>query len=110
MPKLDANEVLTAMLSAAEQAAKKRWPKVKSYCEPELKKIGAAIVSIEERRALGLISDNAARLELKICRSATEVVLEGLKGEAKLAAEAAINAALDAVREMVNRALGFALL
>lgn len=107
---LDLGALATTMLNAALGVLKKKTPDIVSYAEGEFKKIAQAIVTIEAMAAAGQITQEEAALHLKIQAGASRSVLLAVKGLGLLEAEAAINAALDAVKKTVNAALPFNLL
>ena len=106
---LDARQLAASMLSAALAVLKKKTPVIRAYAEGEFKKIAQAIVTIEALAAAGRITPEEAALHMQIQRGASRTVLMTAKGLGVLDAEAAINAALDAVRTAVNAALPFKL-
>lgn len=88
----------------------KKWPDIKEYGEAEAKKMAQALIMIEALVASGKINEEQAALHLEIQKNASRAVLLTIEGLGVLAAEAALNAALNAVKESVNTALGFVLL
>jgi hypothetical protein len=97
------------MLSAVKKALGKKWPKARDYAKVEVKKLGDTLVLIEQLYATGKITEEEARLHLQLQKNAARTVLLTLEGLGMLAAEAAINAALEVVRAPVNKVLGFEL-
>jgi len=88
----------------------KKWPDIKEYGEAEAKKMAQALIMIEALVASGKINEEQAALHLEIQKNASRAVLLTIEGLGVLAAEAALSAALNAVKESVNTALGFVLL
>lgn len=107
---IDFTVVGPKMLAAAKSILGKKWPKVKDYAELEFKKLADTLTMIEQLFLAGSISEDEARLQLEIQRNAARTVLLTLKGLGILAAEEAVNAALDVVKAPMNAALGFRLL
>ncbi len=107
---LDTTPLASAMLNAALAVLRERTPVIRAYAEGEFHKIAQAIVTIEALAAAGRITPEEARLHLEIQRGASRTVLMTVQGLGLLDAEAAINAALGAVRDAVNAALRFELL
>ena len=99
-----------AMLGAAKGVLKKKWPEVKDYAESEYKKLAETLQLIEKLTLAGTITPEEALLQLQIQRNAARTVLLTIEGLGVLAAEQAINAALNAVKPVVNGAIGFALI
>ena len=107
---IDANMLLTQMVSAASVAFKDKWPGVKDYAQSELNKIAQDIAFIEVQVLAGKMSPAQAKLQLHLQTNASKIVLLAAQGMTILAVEAAINAALSVVKDTVNKALGFVIL
>lgn len=107
---VDVAELTKLMIGAARGKLKKQWPVIRQYTEAEARKTAETIAMIEKLRLAGQISPNEARLLLDMQRNSAKAVLLTVEGLGLLAAEAAINAAIGAVRSTVNKAVGFALL
>jgi len=107
---LDVTELAKSMLQASRGKLKKHWPTIKEYAAAEAKKTAETLAMIERLRNAGQISPMEARLLLDMQRNSAKAVLLTVQGLGLLAAEGAINAAVNAVRGPVNKALGFELL
>ena len=108
---IDVGTLVTTMLQAAsETVTKKQWTGMLDYVEEAFKKIAGDIAFIEAQRVAGAMTAEQAKLHLDVQKNAARTVLLTLEGIGLLAAEAAINAALGAVKKTVNAALGFALI
>lgn len=107
---IDFNQLLGDMSNAAASVLKAKWPEVKSYAEAEFRKIGHTIELIAREFAAGEITEEQATLLLDMQKGASRSVMITVEGMAVVAAEQAINAAFDAVRQSVNTAIGFALI
>jgi inorganic pyrophosphatase/exopolyphosphatase len=107
---LNIQDLLGPMLDAAKIVVGKQWPNVQNYTETEMKKIGEKILEIEKMKLEGTTTDERAKLLLNIQVNASKTVLLAVKGITKIMAEQAINAALGAIRDVVNKAIGFSLL
>ncbi len=102
---------LTQDMAAAFQGVfVKKWPEIKEYAETEAKKMAQSLVMIEVLSISGKINAAQAALHLEIQKNATRMVFLTLEGLGILTAEAAMNAALNVVKESVNTALGFSLI
>lgn len=107
MPDLpDVTELAETMLSAAKQSLSKDWPKAKNFAKPEFSRLAQSLLDIGELAALNQISALEAQSLLAIHRNTTKTVLLTVEGLGLLAVEKAINAALSAVQETVNTAVG----
>lgn len=107
---VDVAELAKLMLGAARGKLKKHWPVIREYAEAEARKTAETIAMIEKLRLASQISPAEARLLLEMQRNSAKAVLLTVEGLGLLAAEAAINAAIGAVRSTVNKAVGFALI
>lgn len=104
------SDIWTAMIGAARESLGNDWHDVKTFAEPELKRLARTLLDIGRQAASGEISEAEARALLRIHRNTTQIVLLTARGMSLLAVENAINAALDAARAPLNAALGIALL
>ncbi|HQS00626.1 MULTISPECIES: hypothetical protein [unclassified Polaromonas] len=107
---LNASQLGKDMLTAFKGVLSDKWPDIKEYGEAESKKLAQTLVMIEALKLAGKINEEQAALHLDIQKNATRMVLLTLEGLGILMAEAAINAALNVVKDTVNTALGFVLL
>jgi hypothetical protein len=107
---INVTEIATKMLAAIRKVFTKNWPKVEDYAETECKKLAETLAMIEKLRLQGKITEEEAKLQLQIQKNAARAVLLTLEGMGVLAAEEAINAALEVVGEAINAALGFTLI
>ncbi len=107
---LKTSQLTQDMLAAFQGVLVKKWPEIKEYAETEAKKMAQSFAMIEVLSVSGKINAEQAALHLEIQKNATRTVFLTLEGLGILAAEAAINAALNVVKESVNTALGFVLI
>ena len=98
------------MLNAAGSELGERWPEARDYAETEFKKTAETLLLIDKLLREEKIDQERARLHFEFQKASMKTVLLTVEGLGLLAAERAINAALDVVRKTVNRALGFGLL
>jgi hypothetical protein len=107
---LNATQLGKNILAAFEGAFQDKWPDIKEYGKAEAKKLAQSLVMIEALAASGKINERQASIHLEIQRNATRMVFLAIEGLGILAVEAAINAALNVVKDTVNKAIGFPLL
>ena len=107
---LRASTLVKEMLAAAKGEVAERWPDVKVYAEAEAKKLAQTLVMIEKLKVSGRISKKQAELLLDMQKQTSRVVLLTIEGLSLLAAEAAVNAAMKAIRDAVNDAIGWRLI
>ena len=102
------DSLLPAMTNAAKTAFGNVWDKVEHYAVPEFKKIGTQIVAIEVHKKE--YTPDGARLLMQMQVTACRGVLVAMTELTLQQVEAAINAVLKAIADVVNKAIGFALL
>jgi hypothetical protein len=110
MDPLDANELLEKMLKAVNKSLEDKWPQVRDLARSEFGKFARNIEDIRDMKKRRKITKAQATLQLDIQKNSIKTVLLTEEGLGLLAVEAAINAALDAIRSTVNKAIGWALL
>ena len=104
---LEVGSLLQAMVGAGEGLGKDVWDKLKNFAIPELHKIAVQIAAIAEHITDYTPEGAKALFDMQV--KATIGVLAGMTEMTMLAVQTAINAILNAVRGLVNGALGFAL-
>ena len=107
---LDAISLGKDILAALNGNLVAKWPDAKEYGEAEAKKLAQTLVMIGTLKATGKINKEQAALHLEMQKNATRMVLMTIEGLGILAAEGAINSALNAVKDTVNKEIGFPLL
>ena len=107
---LDANDLIKPIIAAIQPILKKHWSEVKDYAEGEAAKVAKTLETIAKLRADNKIDDEQAKALLDMQRHATQTVLLAVEGIGIIAAQNAVNAALAAVKDVVNRALPVPLL
>lgn len=107
---LDAKDLLGPILSAIKPVLNKYWGDVKDYAQAEAEKMAKTLATITELRIANKIDDQQAQALLDMQKHSMQAVLLAVEGIGLIAAQNAINAALAAVKDVVNKAIGFALL
>jgi len=107
---LDIEELAGAMFAAFKEELSEKWPEVKDYAKTESKKLAENFVLIQKLLHEDKITKEQAKLHMDIQKNATRAVLLTVEGLGLLAAEQAINAALDVLKDTINTALNFTLL
>lgn len=103
-------DLTKAMVDASRDVFADSWPDIKDYARAEFKKVAESIATVTRLRVAGKITDEKAQLHLEIQKNAARMVMLTVEGLSLIMVERAINAAMDAVRDTVNTAVGFALL
>lgn len=108
--KLNGEQLGKDILTAFKGVLENKWPEIKYYGEAEAKKLVQSLIMIEALIVSHQINKEQAALHVEIQKNSTRIVLLTLAGLDLLVVEAAINTALDVVKDTVNQAVGFALL
>ncbi len=124
---MNLEDTLKKMLEAAAAAAKIHWNDFRTFAEQELRNLAEAGAQLEadyiadvaeaelqqdvtERDELKRKAKLRAELGFENLRLASQGVLTATKADAKIAAQDAINAALEVLRTAINKSIGIALL
>ncbi|MBT9521865.1 MAG: hypothetical protein IV101_13350 [Dechloromonas sp.] len=110
MENINTQEVLNDMLVAARTAFDKDWEKVSDYAKAELEKLTMTFTQIEILSRTGQITPAESSVLFEMQKNTARAVMAGLEGMSTIIVENALNAALNVVRDAINRALGFVLL
>lgn len=107
MARIDAEDLVAKMVQAAVGVLKGEWSKARVYAEPQFKELARIAVDIEAKKMAEKVTEEEARLLMKMQKNALDTVVITLKDEGLLAAEKAINAALEVGAGIVNAAIGW---
>jgi hypothetical protein len=107
---IDISNLIPKMLGAAQKVLVASWDEAKDYAETEFKKFSISLEDIGKLYAEGRISEQRAKLHIEFQKNAMQTVLLTIEGLGIIAVQNAINAAIDVVKDTVNRAIGFTLL
>jgi hypothetical protein len=98
------------LFAAAKDSLGKDFKKVKAFLKAETTKLAITLKMITEGVINGEITEEEARIHLNMQKTATRSVLTAAEGMSILAAENAINSAMNIVKSAVNSKIGFPLL
>lgn len=110
MSKMDFSALVADMLAAARAKLVDHWKDARPYAESEFQAYTRNLAFIANLKEDGKITEEQAKLYLDIQKNSMRTVLLTIEGLGILAVEAALNAALDVIRTVVNKAIGWALL
>jgi hypothetical protein len=110
MPQIDTTSLVQNMLAAVRQVLQVHWNDVRPFAETEMQKLAATAAQIEAGHADGTISEAQAQILLRMQANASQAVLTAVETVGMIAAQDAINAAIQVLIQAVNRAVGFAIL
>lgn len=107
---INIQEVFKLMTGAAKEVLKEHWKEIKPFAEQEFKSYARNIHLIGKLKLKGEISLEQSQYYLKIQRSSIRTVLLTIEGLGIIAVENAINAAINIVRDTVNKTIGWSLI
>lgn len=110
MAEIDKPRLTERMYMAAKEVLGEIGPEPLQFVEARLAKIAEAIANIAGHGSTGDIVMGDASLYMNLQKNVARCSLYGLREVGVLAIDAAIDAALQAIREEVNATLGFKLL
>ena len=108
--KLILSDILDEMSTAVQKVLKSKWKKVKPLAELQLKNIIHNLEQIAELKIQGKITEEQARLHLTIQKESIRTILLSFEGIGILTAEEAINSALNSVKTIINKTIGWKIL
>lgn len=107
---LDAEQLARAMLTAIKPVLKRHWADAKEFAGSESQKMATTLAMIAKLKSSGQLNEQQAAALLEMQKQSMQAVLLAVEGIGLIAAQKAINAALAAVSDAVNGAIGFPLL
>lgn len=112
MADLDISALVESMLAAAAGVLKNKGPAVATFAQTEFQKIAQTVASIAGQLASipPEITQDQAVILLDMQENASLAVIASAEGMALIVAEQAINAALGAVKDVVNAFVHFPLI
>ncbi len=110
MATLDVNSLFNSMITAAKKSLQGSAATLTQLASNSFKGLAQTLVDIQEMQSSHEITAYQADLLVDMGKNTLRTVMLTEEGLALLAVQNAINAALDAVRTSVNKAIGFTLL
>jgi len=109
---LDTDALVESMVSAGETLSGSIWHDMETFAVPELKKIAVQIVAIEEAmlKTPPPFTQEGAQALLNMQVTATVGVIVAMTTLTMLSVQTAVNSMLAAVKNVVNKAVKFALI
>lgn len=110
MAQMDLKEILEKMLAASRGVLDSQWNEVEPFAALQYRALAENFQLIERLKATGKITEEQAIQYIEIQKSSVRMVLLTTKGIARIKVEQAVNAALGAVKDLVNTAIGWKIL
>lgn len=106
----DVESIAKEMISAAKAVIDKKWPETREYFESESKKYALSLANVAKMYTEGTISEKRAKEHIVLQNEAWETTLLAVEGLNQILVEESLNAAINVIRDAVNKAIGFMLL
>ncbi len=110
MANINVQSVVEQMLAASKGVLKNHWEEVEPFAQQQFESLVANLQLIERLKSQGKITKEQAKYHFEIQKGSVRIVLLTIEGLGLLAVETAINDALDAVKSVVNKSIGWAVL
>jgi hypothetical protein len=107
MPDINVEKLAEDMLAAAKPSLLAHWNSVRPFAATEMAKLAQTALQIETDRSL---TPPQAQILLKMQANASQAVLTAVETVGMIAAQDAINAALNVLKQAVNTAIGITVL
>jgi hypothetical protein len=107
---LDLESIAKKMIAAAKGVVDKKWPETREYFEAESRKYAQSLANVAKMYNEGTISENRAKEHIALQKEAWETTLLAVEGLNQILVEESLNAAINVIRDTVNKAIGFILL
>ena len=106
---IDTDSLYSRMFSAAQADDRAAWPQIRTVVKIELKGLARQIKELGKAVSAGDLAASDAAAVLRVQSQHSAVIVASFSAAKLQSAEAAIGAGIDAVRDDVNAAVGFAL-
>jgi hypothetical protein len=107
---LNLDDIFEKMLSAAKSSLADSWTDIKDLATTSLRALAQNLADITESVINKSTSPEKAKLLIDMQQATFKTVLLAEAGLGLLAAESALNAVINAIKGIVNTAIGFAIL
>jgi hypothetical protein len=109
MNEQDVENIIGQITGAVKTALGDKWDEAQVFAESESKKFAQNIAEIALWKETGKISEEQGKVLLRMHQRSMKMVLTALEGISLVMAERAINAAADAITDIVNGIIGWEL-
>ncbi|NVJ61474.1 MAG: hypothetical protein HWE27_13845 [Gammaproteobacteria bacterium] len=110
MNEQDIQNLIAKIGVAVKDSLGDKWAEAKTFADSEAKKFAQNIAEIAFWKETGQITEEQAKVLMRMHQRSMKMVLTTLEGISLVMAERAMNAALDAIRGLVNGLVGFELI
>ena len=106
MNEKDVKDIIEKITEAVKVALGDKWDEAKDFAESEAKKFAQDIAEIALWIEKGKITEEQGKVLLRMHQRSMKMVFTALEGISLVLAEKAINAAIDAIGDLVNGIIG----
>lgn len=110
MNEQEVKDIIEKITDAVKVALGDKWGEAQAFAESESKKFAQNIAEIALWKETGKITEEQGKILLRMHQRSMKMVLTALEGISLVLAEKAINAAIDAIKDIVNGLIGWDLL
>lgn len=107
MNEQEINNIIGKITGAVKVALGDKWDEAQDFAESESKKFAQNIAEIALWQETGKITEEQGKVLLRMHQRSMKMVLTALEGISLVLAEKAINAAIDAISDIVNGLIGW---
>jgi hypothetical protein len=107
MAKMNIETIVKMVLAAMKGVFTEKWPEVQRIAESETRKFAQNIAEVALWKEAGEITEEEAIALLRLHQRSMKMVLTSLEGISLALAERALNEAIDVIRVLVNKAIGW---
>lgn len=100
-------DIIGKITNALKVALGEKWDEAQDFAESEAKKFAQNIAEIALWKETGKITEEQGKVLLRMHQRSMKMVLTALEGISLVLAEQAINAAIDAIGDIINGIIGW---
>jgi len=100
-------DIIGKITNAVKVALGEKWDEAQDFAESESKKFAQNIAEIALWKETGKITEEQGKVLIRMHQRSMKMVLTALEGISLVLAEQAINAAIDAIGDIINGIIGW---
>jgi len=100
-------DIIGKITNALKVALGEKWDEAQDFAESEAKKFAQNIAEIALWKETGKITEEQGKVLIRMHQRSMKMVLTALEGISLVLAEQAINAAIDAIGDIINGIIGW---
>lgn len=103
----EVKDIIGRISDAVKLALGEKWDEARDFAESESKKFAQNVAEIAYWNETGKITEEQGKVLLRMHQRSMKMVLTSLEGISLVMAEKAVNAAVDAIGDIVNGLIGW---